>query len=60
MDSFLMWRLKQCIETIPVNLILDKQRKHLLLVINEQKHLTETVAKHYSFREQDVTQHRIC
>ena len=37
MDYFLIWRLKQCVETIPANLILDKQRKHLLLVINEHK-----------------------
>ena len=37
MDSFLIWRLKQCVETIPANIILDKKRKHLLLMINEHK-----------------------
>ena len=60
MDSFYIWRLKQCVETIPANIILDKQRKHLLLVIDEHKHVITTVTKYYWFREQDVTQHRIC
>ena len=59
MDSFLIWRFKQCVETIPANIILDKQRKHLLLVRNEHKHLTTTVTKYYSFREQEVTLYRI-
>ena len=46
MDSFLIWRLKQCVETIPANLILDKQKYECYYVLIIYESSTVLLKKH--------------